>query len=135
MDKRDMSKPIKVYYNSACPVCNAGIKSQKAKMPNKGVIWHDVHTQTRVYHDVSHNLELVRKKLHVIDQKGEVKIGIDAFAEIWRHSPKEVWKSKLITQPVIKQASALGYSLFAEGLYRWNLWKNHWQPSTYQSKD
>ena len=38
--------PSKVYYNSACPVCNAGIKDQRKRMQDCGVNdieWVDVH--------------------------------------------------------------------------------------------
>ncbi|MGH8588498.1 MAG: DUF393 domain-containing protein, partial [Gammaproteobacteria bacterium] len=37
----------KVYYNSACPVCNAGIKDQRRRMEAcgiEGIEWVDVHT-------------------------------------------------------------------------------------------
>jgi hypothetical protein len=38
----------KVYYNSACPVCNAGIKDQRQRMEAcglKDIEWVDVHTK------------------------------------------------------------------------------------------
>lgn len=122
----DSEKTIKVYYNSACPVCNAGIKNQKSRISDCHIDWNDVHTQSGVHNEVSPNLELVRKKLHVRDKKGNIKVGIEAFEVIWRNSPNEHWKAKIISLPVIKQISVFLYNVFAEALYRWNRWKRHW---------
>ena len=39
--------PNKVYYNSACPICNAGITDQRKRMEACGlnnIRWIDVHT-------------------------------------------------------------------------------------------
>lgn len=119
-------KTIKVYYNSACPVCKAGINAQKAKMSGCQVEWNDVHTQPGIYNEVSPDLKFVRKRLHVINERGEIKVGIEAFETIWRNSPTEHWKAKIISLPMIRQISTFFYNLFAWLLYRWNLWKHHW---------
>jgi predicted DCC family thiol-disulfide oxidoreductase YuxK len=119
-------KAIKVYYNSACPVCNAGINNQKNKMPSCQIDWKDVHTQPGIYKEVSSNLELVRERLHAVDEKGEVKVGMDAFVVIWRNSPHERWKATLISFPVLRQISNFLYNVFAWFLYKWNRWKGHW---------
>lgn len=119
-------KTIKVYYNSACPICNAGIENQKSRIPGRQIDWNDVHTQSGVHNEVSPNLESVRKKLHVMDKKGNIKVGIEAFEVIWRNSPNEHWKAKIVSFPVIKQISIFLYNVLAEALYRWNRWKRHW---------
>ncbi|BAW80724.1 thiol-disulfide oxidoreductase DCC [Candidatus Nitrosoglobus terrae] len=119
-------KPIKVYYNSACPLCRAGINRQKTKMADCQVDWNDVHTQTGIHREVSPDLEFVRKKIHAINEKGEIKIGIEAFEVIWKNSPNERWKAKLISLPGIKPMLILLYDIFAGLLYKWNRWKRHW---------
>ncbi|QBQ55599.1 thiol-disulfide oxidoreductase DCC family protein [Nitrosococcus wardiae] len=125
MENND-KKPIKVYYNSACPVCNAGIKNQKAKMAHCRIEWKDVHTQSGIHNEISPDLEFVRKRLHAINEKGEIKVGVEAFEVIWRHSPNERWKAKLVSFPIIKQISIFLYNAFAWFLYKWNLRKHHW---------
>jgi predicted DCC family thiol-disulfide oxidoreductase YuxK len=119
-------KTVKVYYNSACPICNAGINRQKNKMPNCQIDWKDVHTQPSIYKDVSSNLELVRERLHAIDRQGEIRVGVDAFAVIWKDSPRERWKAVLVSLPGLKQISNLIYNIFAWFLYKWNRWKGRW---------
>jgi predicted DCC family thiol-disulfide oxidoreductase YuxK len=117
---------IKVYYNSACPVCNYGINKQKGRMDTCEVDWHDVHNDVESHKDISSDLEFVRERLHVIDENNEVKIGIEAFITIWKHSPGEHWKATIISLPVIKQLATVSYNVFARILYIWNRSLGHW---------
>lgn len=118
--------PLKVYYNSACPVCNAGIKNQQGKMPGCAVEWKDVHSNTRLVAEIGSDIEFVRERLHVVDQQGKLHVGWDALLTIWQHSPHEQWKAAWFGLPVIRQAGRIAYNLFAAGLYRWNRMKKHW---------
>ena len=57
--------PSKVYYNSACPVCNAGIKDQRKRMQDCGVNnieWVDVHNNPDAVSEVGSSLEQVRNQ-------------------------------------------------------------------------
>lgn len=119
-------KKIKVYYNSACPVCKAGISHQKNKSNQCEIDWNDVHSNNNYAQDVSENLELVRERLHVIDENNTLQIGIEAFIAIWQHSPSEQWKVGLLSLPVINPLANAAYNYFARLLYRWNLSKGHW---------
>ncbi|MEE9334302.1 MAG: DUF393 domain-containing protein [Granulosicoccaceae bacterium] len=118
--------PIRVFYNSACPVCNAGIKSQRGKTSDSVVVYEDVYLNNQLAEQLNAPLALVRERLHVVDEHQQVQLGLDAFITIWRHSPKERWKAKLFSLPGIYAVAVVGYKLFARGLYRWNQSKNHW---------
>jgi predicted DCC family thiol-disulfide oxidoreductase YuxK len=117
---------MKVYYNSACPVCKAGIENQMAKENRCEIQWNDVHQNNGIVSELNSDLEFVRKRLHVIDEKGQAHIGFDAFLAIWRNSPNESWKSKVFGLPLIKQLCHVLYNLFATLLYKWNKSKKHW---------
>jgi predicted DCC family thiol-disulfide oxidoreductase YuxK len=117
---------IKVYFNSACPVCKAGIESQKGKMPECPVDWNDVHLDNELVRDLGAGLEFVRERLHVLDEEGQLQVGWDAFITIWRHSPGERWKARLGSLPAVRQLCSLAYNLFARALYRWNRHSHHW---------
>jgi len=117
---------IKVFFNSACPVCNAGITSQQNKQSSCGVEWKDVHLDNELVQDLDAELEFVRERLHVIDENGDLQIGFNAFITIWRHSPGEQWKAALSSLPLLKQLLNMFYNLFARALYRWNRSKKHW---------
>ena len=50
----------KVYYNSACPVCKAGIEKQRDVMERDGVDgveWVDVHTRPEMANETPSSLE------------------------------------------------------------------------------
>jgi predicted DCC family thiol-disulfide oxidoreductase YuxK len=116
---------MKVYYNSACPVCKAGIESQMQKGASCEVQWADVHENNALVSEVHGDLEFVRERLHVVDD-GALHVGFDAFLVIWKNSPTEHWKARVMGLPVIKQLCRVAYNLFAAALYKWNRSKNHW---------
>lgn len=118
---------MKVYYNSACPVCKAGIEGQMEKDSVCDIQWNDVHADNTLANEVGAGLEFVRKRLHVVDADGVLHVGFDAFLAIWRNSPREIWKARLLGAPVIRQSCQLAYNLFAAGLYKWNRIQRHWQ--------
>jgi predicted DCC family thiol-disulfide oxidoreductase YuxK len=117
---------MKVYYNSACPVCKAGIEGQMKKDSLCEVQWNDVHKDNALASEVEADLAFVRERLHVVDESGKIQVGFDAFLAIWRNSPKETWKARLLGLPVVRPLCRLAYNLFAAALYRWNLSKKHW---------
>lgn len=53
---------VKVYYNSACPVCDAGIKDQRQRMEFCGtqVEWIDIHKDADAVCEISAEREFVR---------------------------------------------------------------------------
>jgi len=117
---------MKVYYNSACPVCKAGIEGQKEKGSSCEIEWADVHKSNELVSEVHAELEFVRERLHVVDENGKLHVGFDAFLAIWRNSPTERWKARIFGVPLIKHLCRVTYNLFAAALYRWNRSKNHW---------
>lgn len=119
----------KVYYNSACPVCNAGIKDQRRRMEACGIKdteWVDVHKNPDAVREVNSTLEQVRERLYVKDENGHLNIGADAFIRLWLQTPGQRWLGKLFQLPVLKQLFHLIYNSFARILYRWNRAKKHW---------
>ena len=80
---------MKVYYNSACPVCKAGIERQRAKSGDGDSCWYDVHQENTRVDEIGAKLEFVRERLHVVDEHGELQVGFDAILAIWRESPAE----------------------------------------------
>ena len=59
---------MKVYYNSACPVCKAGIEGQMEKGSSCEIQWADVHKDNALVSEVHAELEYVRERLHVVDR-------------------------------------------------------------------
>ena len=121
--------PSKVYYNSACPVCNAGIKDQRRRMQECGVDdieWVDVHNNPDAVSEVGSSLEQVRERLYVKDNNGQINIGADAFIHLWQQTPNQRWLAWLFQLPIIRALARLIYNGFAWLLYRWNRALKHW---------
>jgi len=121
--------PSKVYYNSACPVCNAGIKDQRKRMQECGVKdieWVDVHNNPDAVSEVGSSLEQVRERLYVKDDNGQLNIGADAFIHLWQQTPNQRWLARLFQLPIIRSLARLAYNGFAWLLYRWNRALRHW---------
>lgn len=121
----DKSK-VKVYYNSACPVCKAGIEGQMKKDSVCEVQWNDIHEENGLVSQIGSDLEFVRERLHMVDEHGNLQVGFDAFLAIWRNSPAETWKAGLFGLPVIRQLCSIAYNLFAAALYKWNKAQKRW---------
>jgi len=117
---------LKVYYNSACPVCDAGINAQKNKTSQCEIQWNDVHSNNELAKDVDEKLEFVRERLHVVDQNDTLFVGIEAFIVLWKNSPKEQWKATLLSLPIIRPIANRAYNGFARVLYQWNRRRNSW---------
>ena len=122
-----MSK-TKVYYNSACPVCKAGIAYQQRKLGDAGdeIEWIDVHSRNEAVCDLKQSLEAVRERLHVVDEAGDLHVGADAFAELWSKTPgQSAWARISRTRGLRLLSSAL-YNGFAALLYKWNRINRRW---------
>jgi len=115
-----------VYYNSACPVCDAGIRAQRDRMQGCAVEWVDVHHNPAAAAELGATLEEVRERLHVRDGTGQVQVGVPALAELWAHTPGQRWWARTARLPLLGAAAQLAYNLFARALYRWNRIRGHW---------
>ena len=124
-----MAEPkLKVYYNSACPVCDMGIRGQRDRMQGCGadVEWVDIHADAEAVTEIGAKREFVRERLHVTDRDGRVLVGAQAFAELWAHTPRQRWLAWLVRRPGIRPVAGWLYDRFAAALYRWNRRHKRW---------
>ena len=117
---------ITVLYNSACPVCDAGIAAQRGKATACRVDWLDVHRDAAPVERNGLDLAFVRQRLHAVDAHGELKVGLDAFILIWRNTPSERWKATVASTSVLRPALRIAYNAFARVLYAWNRAHKRW---------
>ena len=120
--------PIKVYYNSACPVCDAGINGQQQRMAGCSVEWIDVHGDPGSVGALGTGVEEVRERLHMTDAQGHTWVGADALAQLWLSTPRQRWLGRIVQWPLVKPIARVAYNLFARALYRWNLRRGRWEP-------
>lgn len=115
-----------VYYNSACPVCDAGICALRERLAaDKEVQWVDVHRHPEVLGALGLELEAVRERLHMADGDGRMQVGADAVAAALRRVPRWGWLAALRWRGG-RRITDLAYNAFARRLYRWNRAQGHW---------
>jgi predicted DCC family thiol-disulfide oxidoreductase YuxK len=117
---------IQVFYNSACPVCDAGIRGQRSRMMACRVDWVDVHLAPQAVQAVAAPLEAVRERLHLIDAQGRVLVGADALSALWLATPGQRWLGRLARFAPLRPLARVAYNVFARMLYRWNRQSGHW---------
>jgi predicted DCC family thiol-disulfide oxidoreductase YuxK len=125
-----MAPQLTVYYNTKCPVCNAGIDFQRSRLvraARAGLIeFRDINFEPDALAHFDAGLEDVRRRLHAIDADGRLYVGADCAAAIWRHTPGDAWLGRLIGLPVVRPIARVVYDRFADLLYAWNRRRGHW---------
>lgn len=126
---RPLSK-LTVWYNTRCPVCNAGIDWQRSRLvraARAGAIeFRDINLEPEALSRFGAGVEDVRRRLYGVDAEGRLHVGADCAIAIWLRTPGEGWLGRLLGLPVIRSVTRFGYDRFADGLYAWNRRKGHW---------
>jgi predicted DCC family thiol-disulfide oxidoreductase YuxK len=126
-----MARPhLVVWYNTRCPVCDAGIDRQRNKLiaaVEAGTIeFRDINLEPQALAACGASLEDVRRRLHATDDAGGLVVGADVAIAVWRVTPGERWLATLLGNPVVRPVTRLVYDRFADLLYAWNRRKGHW---------
>ena len=126
-----MTEPhLVVWYNTRCPVCDAGIDRQRNKLiaaVEAGTIeFRDINLEPQALATHGASIEDVRRRLHATDEAGRLIVGADVAIAIWRVTPGERWLATLLGNPVARPVTRLVYDRFADLLYAWNRRKGHW---------
>ena len=125
-----MSPKLTVWYNTKCPVCDAGIEWQRSRLlrtARAGVIeFRDINLEPDALCRFGAGIEDIRRRLHGVDAEGALHVGADCAIAIWRVTPGQAWLGRVIGLPGIHQVARTGYDRFADLLYAWNRHKGHW---------
>ena len=121
---------LTVWYNTKCPVCDAGIDWQRNRLvraARAGAIeFRDINLEPGALSRFGAGVEDVRRRLHGLDSGGTLQVGAACAAEIWRRTPGDHWLATLATTPGLRWLARHGYDAFARILYVWNRRMRHW---------
>jgi predicted DCC family thiol-disulfide oxidoreductase YuxK len=121
---------LTVYYNTRCPVCDAGIDFQRnrlVKAARAGAIaFRDINLEPEALARFGAGLEEIRRRLHGVDANDRLYVGADCAIEIWRRTPGDGWLAALAGARPLRWATRLAYDGFAHVLYAWNRALRHW---------
>ena len=105
---------ITVFYDGKCSLCSKEINYYKTIANPKNFTWLDVANNPNYLKSIDVNLSDALMQLHVLDNKNNIYVGVDAFIIIWRNL--RFWRilSFIVSFPVIKQIANVFYKKFAE---------------------
>jgi predicted DCC family thiol-disulfide oxidoreductase YuxK len=126
-----MPKPrLTVWYNTRCPVCDAGIDWQKRRLIDAvkagRIEFRDINFEPEALATYGASLEDIRRRLHATDAEGRLLIGADVAVAVWRATPGEGWLASLLGNAVTLPVTRFAYDRFADLLYAWNRRKGRW---------
>jgi predicted DCC family thiol-disulfide oxidoreductase YuxK len=119
-----------VWYNTRCPVCDAGIDWQRNKLltalRSGRLAFRDINEEPTALRAYGASLDDVRRRLHATDEQGGLIVGADVVIAIWRMTKGEGWLAVLFGNRLMAPLTRFGYDRFADALFAWNKWKGHW---------
>jgi len=125
-----MLPKLTVWYNTKCPVCNAGINWQRHRLLEAvradQIEFRDINLEPEALADFGASVEDIRRRLHGLDPGGRLYVGAACASEIWLRTPGDRWLGRLTQWPPVRPLAAAVYDGFAVLLYRWNRWQGHW---------
>jgi len=125
-----MTQKLTVWYNTKCPVCNAGIDWQHHRLvraARSGAIdFRDINLEPDALSGFGIGVNDIRRRLHAVDAENRLYAGIDCAIAIWLRTPGDTWLGRVVALPVIRPVASVAYNRFADLLYAWNRWKGRW---------
>ena len=121
---------LTVWYNTRCPVCDAGIRHQKKRLVEAvkagRIAFRDINLEPNALARHGASLEDVRRRLHATGADGRLLVGADVALAVWRATPGEGWLAALLGNPVMLPVTRFVYDRFADLLYAWNRRQGRW---------
>jgi predicted DCC family thiol-disulfide oxidoreductase YuxK len=121
---------LTVWYNTRCPICDAGIDRQRNKLiaavQAGALAFRDINEtpQALAAHGVV--LDDVRRRLHATDAEGRLLVGADVALALWRMTPGERWLATLFGSRLLRPLTRFAYDRFADALFAWNRRRGRW---------
>ncbi|WP_027054807.1 thiol-disulfide oxidoreductase DCC family protein [Mesorhizobium erdmanii] len=130
MLKQTPRPELSVWYNTRCPVCDAGITRQKRRLIEAvragRIEFRDINLEPAALAGHGASLEDIRRRLHATDADGRLLVGADVAIAVWAATPGEGWLAKLFGNRLALPLTRFGYDRFADLLYAWNRRKGRW---------
>jgi predicted DCC family thiol-disulfide oxidoreductase YuxK len=121
---------LTIWYNTRCPVCDAGIRHQKKRLIEAvkagRIEFRDINLDPAALARHGASLNDVRRRLHATDALGRLLVGADVAIAVWRATPGEGWLASLLGNPVVLPVTRFVYDRFADLLYAWNRREGRW---------
>jgi predicted DCC family thiol-disulfide oxidoreductase YuxK len=121
---------LTVWYNTRCPVCDAGIVRQKRRLIEAvkagRIEFRDINLEPAALTGFGASLEDIRRRLHATDADGRLLVGADVAIAVWQVTPGEGWLAGLFGNRLTLPLTRFAYDRFADLLYAWNRRNGRW---------
>jgi predicted DCC family thiol-disulfide oxidoreductase YuxK len=121
---------LTVWYNTRCPVCDAGIRHQKRRLIEAvkagRIAFRDINLEPDALAAHGAALDDVRRRLHATEADGRLLVGADVAIAIWRATPGEGWLASLLGNRMLLPVTRFAYDRFADLLFAWNRRNGRW---------
>ncbi|WP_342362237.1 thiol-disulfide oxidoreductase DCC family protein [Terrarubrum flagellatum] len=128
--RRVATNPLTVWYNTKCPVCDAGINRQRNRLIDAvrsgAIAFRDINLEPQALAPFGVDVNDVRRRLHATDETGKLIVGADVAIEVWRRTPGEGWLAAILGAPGVIHLTRFAYDRFADVLYAWNRRNGRW---------
>lgn len=115
------ARRLVVWYNTRCPVCDAGINRQRDKLlmlVREGIVeFRDINLEPDALAAYGSSVDDVRRRLHATDRDGNLIVGADVAVEIWRLTPGEGWLAAALGNRVTRPITRFAYDRLADLLF------------------
>lgn len=104
---------ITVFYDGKCGLCAREIAYYQRMAPENIFRWEDITRSQKLLKQ--HNISLVEGLmfLHVLDHKGKLHKGLEAFIIIWQHLEKWRHLARVLSLPGVRHLASVCYTGFA----------------------
>ena len=100
---------LAVSYDGNCPVCRQEVALYRRIDRDARIDWIDIVALADGQLPEGKSREDLLGRFHAREGDGPWRIGVDAFAAIWRQLPGLRWGAFLFRTPLVRQAAQLAY--------------------------
>ena len=103
---------ITVFYDGKCGLCAREIGYYRRIAPDGVFAWQDVSESAELLEREGVSLVQALQLLHVIDDAGRLRVGVDAFIVIWQSLPRWRLLALIVASPVVRPLASWAYRAF-----------------------
>lgn len=103
---------VTVFYDGVCPICVREMQQYRRYETDGAIIWFDITGQDAWLKSHGIDPQAALLELHVLDQDGELVLGVDAFILLWQRAPLFKPLAWLVSLPGIKSLTKHSYGWF-----------------------
>lgn len=107
-----------IFYDASCPLCVKEMTSLRAHIGDIVTFANILNDKIMAHYPAVERAECL-KILHVIDQTGQLRLGVDANIYLWELAGKKPML-RILRWPILRSIANGGYWLFARYRYRFS---------------